>query len=83
MNKNPDNLFEIAGHTDSTGPDAYNMQLGERRASAVQGLLVDEGITSSRLKVHSYGETKPIESNDTKEGRAANRRVEIVDRAAM
>ena len=71
-------FFEIEGHTDSTGPDAYNSKLGEDRAEAVRGYMHDQhGIALSRMEVISYGETKPVEDNKTREHRAQNRRVVI------
>lgn len=71
-------FFEIEGHTDSTGPDAYNSKLGEDRAMAVRGYLHDQhGIALSRMEVISYGESKPVEDNKTREHRAQNRRVVI------
>jgi outer membrane protein OmpA-like peptidoglycan-associated protein len=71
-------FFEIEGHTDSTGPDAYNVKLGEDRAQAVRGYMHDQhGIALSRMEVISYGETKPVEDNKTREHRAQNRRVVI------
>lgn len=70
--------FEIEGHTDSTGPDAYNKLLGEKRALAVRDYLHDqEGIALSRMQVISYGEASPIEDNRTPEQRKKNRRVVI------
>jgi peptidoglycan-associated lipoprotein len=70
--------FEIEGHTDSTGPEAYNMKLGEQRAEAVRNYMHDElGIALNRMEVISYGESKPVEDNKTKEHRAQNRRVVI------
>ncbi len=70
--------FEIEGHTDSTGPEAYNMTLGEERAMAVRDYLaMTHGIALARLNVISYGPTKPVEDNKTKEHRAQNRRVVI------
>ncbi len=67
---------DVEGHTDSTGPEEYNQGLSERRAQAVVDLLVNEhGIASSRLNPVGFGESRPIASNDTREGRAQNRRV--------
>jgi outer membrane protein OmpA-like peptidoglycan-associated protein len=68
---------DVYGHTDSTGSDAYNQALSERRADAVASYLVSRGVESARLEALGYGETQPIASNDTIEGRAQNRRVEI------
>lgn len=68
--------IEVEGHTDSTGPESYNQGLSERRAKAVVDLLVNQhGITASRLKPVGYGESRPVASNDSKAGRAENRRV--------
>ncbi|MFT3930317.1 MAG: OmpA family protein [Spongiibacteraceae bacterium] len=70
---------EIAGHTDSTASDAYNQKLSQRRADAVKTMLVTRfGIDAARLTAVGYGESKPIASNDTAEGRAQNRRVVAV-----
>jgi OOP family OmpA-OmpF porin len=71
-------VVEVAGHTDSIGPEDYNQGLSERRAQSVQDYLVSKGIRASRLTARGYGETMPIASNDTKEGRAENRRVELI-----
>lgn len=73
-----DTRVQIAGHTDSTGSDAYNQQLSERRAQAVAGYLEGHGVAASRISTVGYGETQPVASNDTAEGRQQNRRVEIV-----
>ena len=71
-------FFEIEGHTDSTGPDAYNIKLGEDRAQAVRGYLHDQhGIALSRMEAISYGESKPVQDNKTRDNRAQNRRVVI------
>jgi outer membrane protein OmpA-like peptidoglycan-associated protein len=69
--------IEIAGHTDATGPDAYNMGLSQRRASSVVQYLSDKNVPKDRMKVVYFGETQPVESNDTPEGRKRNRRVEF------
>jgi OOP family OmpA-OmpF porin len=65
------------GHTDSVGTDAYNKRLSERRARAVKDYLVKGGISSSRIETVGYGESQPVASNDTADGRAQNRRVEL------
>ena len=68
--------IDIEGHTDSAGPQTYNQQLSQRRAQAVVDLLVNEyGISMSRLQAIGHGESQPIASNDTEEGRRENRRV--------
>lgn len=69
--------IDIYGHTDSTGSDAYNQTLSERRALSVADYLSGHGVQSARIATRGYGETQPVASNDTDEGRAANRRVEI------
>jgi outer membrane protein OmpA-like peptidoglycan-associated protein len=69
--------IEIAGHTDATGPDAYNMGLSQRRATAVVQYLSGKDVPKARMKVVYFGETQPVESNDTPEGRKRNRRVEF------
>ncbi|MEO6025833.1 MAG: OmpA family protein [Candidatus Binatia bacterium] len=67
----------IEGHTDAVGTDAYNQKLSERRARAVADALIHRDVASSRITVSGQGESKPVASNDTAEGRAQNRRVEI------
>jgi outer membrane protein OmpA-like peptidoglycan-associated protein len=69
---------EISGHTDNTGPAAYNMSLSERRAKTVVAYIVRGGIPKERLNVQFFGETKPTDTNETKEGRSKNRRVEFL-----
>ena len=68
---------EIQGHTDSIGDAAYNQGLSEKRAKAIMDYLASHGIASYRLSAKGYGETLPIASNDTEEGRAKNRRVQL------
>jgi outer membrane protein OmpA-like peptidoglycan-associated protein len=67
----------IEGHTDSHGGADYNLDLSKRRAQSVRNWLVDHGIAANRLQSEGYGLTRPIDTNDTNEGRAANRRVEF------
>ncbi|MEM9460339.1 MAG: OmpA family protein [Myxococcota bacterium] len=78
----PDLRIEIAGHTDSQGDDAFNLKLSRDRAEAVKRYLTDRGIDGSRIRTRGAGETEPVADNDTKEGRAQNRRIEFhrVDR---
>lgn len=73
----PTAVFSIEGHTDSDGKDETNQKLSEDRAAAVKNYLIENGIASSRLSSVGYGETKPIDSNKTKAGKANNRRVEV------
>jgi OOP family OmpA-OmpF porin len=67
----------VEGNTDSIGTDAYNQGLSERRAESVRSHLVGRGVAASRLTAVGYGESRPIASNETDEGRALNRRVEL------
>lgn len=69
--------IDVLGHTDSTGSDAYNQGLSERRASSVANYLGSRGVQQARLATRGYGETQPKASNADESGRAANRRVEI------
>lgn len=73
----PQARVSIAAHTDAQGPGDGNLDLSKRRAVAVTRFLVEQGVDGSRLSPQAYGETQPIQSNDTPEGRAANRRVEF------
>lgn len=77
LNQYPNTLVRVEGHTDSKGTDAYNMDLSNRRATAVKNLLVQRGIADSRVEAVGYGETLPVATNDTEAGRQRNRRVEI------
>jgi outer membrane protein OmpA-like peptidoglycan-associated protein len=73
----PDSLVDVYGHTDSTGSDAYNQTLSENRARTVMNYLISQGVPAARLRSQGFGETMPVADNDTPEGRAKNRRVEI------
>ena len=68
---------EVAGHTCSIGTEEYNLGLSLRRAEAVRNYLVSKGVSADRLTVKGYGESRPVASNATREGRAQNRRVEL------
>lgn len=67
----------LVGHTDSTGAETVNYQLGMQRATALKAFMVREGLAEWRIQVYSKGETEPIAPNETPEGRAQNRRVEV------
>ena len=75
---NPDKSLSLTGHTDSDGGESANQKLSERRSSDVKNQLVGKGFTATQLSTDAKGETKPIASNDTQEGKKANRRVTIV-----
>jgi OOP family OmpA-OmpF porin len=77
LKKNPELKVEIDGHTDNIGPAAYNMNLSERRAKSIMEYFVDKGVEAQRLTTKGFGLTMPAASNNTKEGRAKNRRVEL------
>jgi OmpA-OmpF porin, OOP family len=77
LKKNTTVSIEISGHTDSKGSDTYNANLSQGRSQSVVDYLISQGIDSSRLEAHGYGESKPIDSNETEAGRANNRRVEF------
>lgn len=72
-----DEQLEIVGHTDSTGPDAYNQKLSERRARSAADYLVARGVSSSKISTRGMGESQPVTDNSTDANRAKNRRVEI------
>ncbi len=73
----PKTYIDIYGHTDSDGSEVYNQGLSERRARSVANYLSARGVLSARMATKGYGEMQPIASNETAEGKAANRRVEI------
>ena len=76
--KYPDTLVFVEGHTDNVGPEWYNNKLSFERARAVVKILITKGVSEEKIIVQAAGFTKPIASNDTREGRARNRRVDIV-----
>lgn len=78
LNDYPNTNIEVQGHTDSKGTEAYNMGLSQRRAGTVASYLLQQGIASGRISTKGYGETAPVASNDTEDGRAQNRRVDFV-----
>ena len=78
LKKNPDLKVAVLGHTDNTGDYNYNIQLSERRAKAMLDALVKDGIAANRLAALGVGPLIPAGPNDTPEGRAQNRRVELV-----
>lgn len=77
MERYPQPVVEVAGHTDDVGDPAANAELSRRRAAAVAAYLVDQGIDGERLMARGVGQDEPIDTNDTPEGRANNRRVEL------
>jgi len=78
MKKNPNLKISVVGHTDSTGDYDYNIKLSERRAKAFADALIKEGVVANRLTAVGVGPQSPVATNDTAEGRAQNRRVELV-----
>ncbi|MCE7797578.1 OmpA family protein [Sphingobium sufflavum] len=77
LSEYPKTYIDVMGHTDSDGSEAYNQTLSERRAGAVSSYLGSHGVQTARLATRGYGEMQPIASNETPDGKAANRRVEI------
>lgn len=80
MAKHPDMKVSVNGYTDSIGSDAHNLRLSQRRAEAVVEYLTSKGVAANRLTAVGHGKANPIADNKTEEGRARNRRVEIVVR---
>jgi len=77
LKENPDIKVELAGYTDGTGTEVYNKGLSGRRSKAVFDYLVSKGVAASRMRAVGHGESNPVASNKTEEGRAMNRRVEL------
>lgn len=80
LQRYPDTIVQVVGHTDSTGTAGYNQRLSERRADAVAGVLISNGVPGRRIIARGAGQTQPVASNNTEVGRAQNRRVEITIR---
>jgi len=78
LNKYDDTDIRVLGHTDNTGTEKYNLELSKKRAAAIHDYIVSKGIAEGRLSDTGYGESDPIATNETAEGRELNRRVEIV-----
>lgn len=77
LKANADKKVVIAGYTDSTGPEEYNLKLSQRRAEAAKAYLVQQGVKPCRLTAKGYGETNFVADNKTAQGRAQNRRIEL------
>ncbi|MGK7395887.1 MAG: choice-of-anchor L domain-containing protein [Candidatus Cyclobacteriaceae bacterium M3_2C_046] len=80
---NPGSFIEVIGHTDSIGSMDYNFALSQKRSSTIYQYLLDQGISSELIQTAYWGELKPVEDNETDEGRARNRRVEILIRTNL
>lgn len=78
LNENEDTDILVIGHTDNVGRSEYNLGLSERRAASVKSYAIAQGLSASRIKTEGRGASEPIASNETEDGRAQNRRVEIV-----
>ena len=78
LNQYPNTRVQVIGHTDSQGSAAYNQDLSERRARAVTNILLQQGVAGNRVIPIGRGESQPVASNNTAEGRRQNRRVEVI-----
>lgn len=78
LNRFPDSSVQVQGHTDNTGSAQYNLDLSQRRASAVSSILISSGVNPRRVRSIGRGEDQPVASNLTPQGRSQNRRVDIV-----
>ncbi|EGW53554.1 putative outer membrane protein containing OmpA/MotB domain [endosymbiont of Tevnia jerichonana (vent Tica)] len=81
LNNYPDLVLEVAGHTDSQGKAKANLDLSNHRAASVRRWLLEHGVQADRLLARGYGEDHPVADNGTSEGRAKNRRVELIKKA--
>jgi outer membrane protein OmpA-like peptidoglycan-associated protein len=77
MQKNPSIRIEVSGHTDNVGDKQKNLELSEARAKSVMQFLIENRIDATRLSFKGFGDTKPIDTNDTAQGKANNRRTEF------
>lgn len=77
LRQNPNVRVNIEGHTDAVGSNEYNLGLSQRRADSVSSYLMSQGISGDRMRTIGYGEERPVATNETDQGRAMNRRVEI------
>ncbi|MEL6983502.1 MAG: OmpA family protein, partial [Actinomycetota bacterium] len=77
MDAYPGPVVDIVGHTDDVGDRSANVELSQRRAAAVEGYLTEQGVDANRLRSAGIGPDEPVDDNDTAEGRANNRRVEL------
>jgi len=78
MNEHPGIRINVEGHTDSMGSDAYNQKLSDQRSASVVSYLLSKGVAADRMRARGFGESRPVASNDTGEGRAQNRRVDLI-----
>jgi OOP family OmpA-OmpF porin len=78
LEKEPGTMLDITGHADATGTEPYNQALGMRRAESIKSYFVEEGIPAERIETSSQGERVPVADNATPQGRAENRRTEII-----
>ena len=77
LKENPAIEIEMSAHTDARGSDEYNYKLSDNRAASVRTYIISQGIAETRIVSKGYGETKPVDTNETDEGRQMNRRVEF------
>lgn len=77
LKSNPTNTLVLSGHADKTGSEGYNIALSRNRAANVKAYLISQGVSAERIRIEYFGSSKPVDSNDTMEGRAKNRRVDV------